>query len=632
MIREIPPPQYLETSEEVLAKLREASTGGFLAVDTETTGLDIIRDHIVLWSFANTEARYATKAYTLDALKQFLEEDSSTILIFHNAAYDIHLLTNAGFDPMKLWARCFDTQMMSNLWDPDGFHDLKGLSWKILGVPPKKFRQYNFSKMKLEDVTGEDFVQLVDYAAKDAWLTIMIFHVIFKDLYEAEAYTTGKKCTLWDYYITMERPLAPILWRMERRGMRLDREYLEGLLAPMQERLRKITEQFSRYAGRVVNMKSHPQLRYALFEVLGYSVVGKTDTGLPSTDAESLSTLLDQEQNLNDPVLELIQEYRGVDKFRGTYVKGPLERMIEDVIHTHFNQHVTATGRLSSSDPNLQNIPRSDKDKHGFHIRRAFVAREGYKLIAADYAQIEMRVLAHLAQAKTLLEPILQGMDMHSLTASRMFNVPYEDIVAAKKKPKGDVTERDEQLLKYRSVAKTINFGVLYGLTAYGLVKNLKKDAGMIVSKREAQKYLDAYWDVHYDVREFFDDCVDFSKEQGFIPTYFGRKRYVYWPKSRKQWSAIAEAQRRTYNTPIQGTAAEIMKLAMVKMDADEELRKLGAEMLLQVHDEIIIEVPAEHAARALELVRADMEHPGIELDVPLTVDAAVADNWEEGK
>ena len=626
MIKELPEAIYLETTEEVLEKLHECAEGGFLPIDTETTGLHPTQDHIVFWSFADLNHRYATKAYTLDALHLFLEENKDAVLLMHNAPYDIHMFQNAGFDGMELWKRTFCTQMISAIWDPDTFHGLKDLSWQILGIPPKKFREFNFSKVNLEEIEGDDFWQLVDYASKDAWLTISIFFPMFNDLVVTEAPSTRHNWTLWEYYLLMERPVAPVLWTMTRRGIIVDLDHLKSLEGPMQERLHEITSEFCQVAHQHVNLRSPKQLAELLFTKLGYPVVKKTGSGAPSTDREAISKLLDKDPR--DQLLNALQEYRTVDKLLGTYVVALPTKVVKGRVHTNIKQAAAATGRLASDNPNLQNIPT--RSKEGKRIREAFRAGPGKKLVVADYGQIEIRVLAHLSGADSLVIPILEGRDMHTLTASRMFEVSYDAIAAAKKVD--HPTEEEAKLCQHRDVAKTINFGVLYGLTAFGLMKNLKDKADMVVTKEEAQAYLDTYWGVHDDVREFFDECAAFSEENGYIMTHFGRRRSVFWPKGRRQWQARSEAQRRTYNTPIQGTASEIMKMAMVLLEADEELRELGAEMLLQVHDEVIFEVPEENAKRALERVIEIMKNPGIELLVPYTVDGGVADNWAEAK
>ena len=625
MVREIPPAVYLETNEEVLEKLHECAACGFLPVDTETTGLHPITDHIVFWSFADDDHRYASKAYTLDALKLFLEE-SDVPLIFHNAPYDIHMLCNAGLDGEALWKRSFCTQMMSALWNPDIFHDLKSLGWRLLKIPPKKFREYDFAEMDLEDLDEENFWKLVDYAAKDAWLTISIFRIIYDDMLKTPCESTLHEWTLWEYYLEMERPLAPILWRMTRRGIQIDTDHLKSMLGPVTERLHEISSTFCQIAHEKVNLRSTQKLADLLFHKLGYDVVKKTEGGAPSTDKEAMDIL--QTRNPNDPLLNALAEFRLLDKLKGTYLDGLPKHAVDGAIHTNLKQATAATGRISSDKPNLQNIPvRSEEGKR---IREAFIGGEGCKLVVADYGQIEMRVLAHLSGAPSVIDPILDGRDFHTLTAVQMFGVDYDAVMAAKKLK--DPTEAQKVLLQRRDVAKTINFGVIYGLTSYGLIKNLKDKAGMVVSKEEAAAYLATFWKSHEDVRDFFNECLAFSEKNGFIPTHFGRIRYVYWPKDRQQWQARSEAMRRTYNTPIQGTASEIMKLAMVKLENDDRLHELNAELLLQVHDEVIFKVPGDNAKEALEIIVEDMKNPGIQLQVPYTVDSGIADNWAQAK
>jgi len=917
VLQAIPAAEFYDDHDEVFNSLVECSACGELAIDTETTGLDLLDSHCVLFTWSDGDRRAGAKSYHLRALIDFLEMYPDVLIVWHNAPYDIHILANAGMDPDALWARSMCSQMISNLWDPDGFHDLKGVAYKIFRIPPRKFKSYNFSKMDLASVTGKDFDELVDYATKDAWETIIIFRHMRDDLIKkTRNHSTVGPRTLWEYYLEIERPLSPILWHMERRGIRIDVEVLKSLRKPMAERLADATKRFSRIAGKLVNLNSTPQVNNVIFKLLGYRIVEKTDRGEPSSNKSAITTLL--EENAHDPLLLALRDHREVGKVKGTYVDGTIKRLRKGKIHTSLNQATTATGRLScvsgatllhttrgsfrfdeyiphagdktrshtgalrsilrkvykgvdkmfrvcldngaamectadhrvltpsgwkrvgdlssgdrvrsydvsvealhtepgereadlgslpverqadvgrdgkaglhdvpqcvlcgkqppikregkgragfevlpiqdgciqsherenrkaapqleggvrrrlrlpdvpyeweegiraqgcvcrdagdrrrgslpesrcaphqrgsagqqtrqpsnshdgrspaypyegetgavveitalgamgvwtievagdhsyathgfysknSSNPNLQNIPSSAKDKHKFKIRRAFIPDPGMALVVADYAQVEMRILAHLSQARSLLDPILAGKDMHTVTASRIFDVDYDDIVAAKARKKAGIqTERDDELLTFRSVAKTINFGVVYGLTPQGLQSGLRDDAGLQVTLEEAEAFLDAYWKVHADVREFFDMCVEYSRDHGYIPTYLGRRRDIFWPKRMRRGAAVNEAMRKVYNTPIQGTAAEIMKLAMIRLDGSQELRDIGAELLLQVHDEVVYQVPIENSHRAKDLIVEIMQHPGVELDVPLLVDGGIAPNWEEAK
>jgi len=630
MIRELPPAQYLETHKEVAQALAEVCAGGIIGIDTETTGLARLKDRIVVWSFGNEASRYCSKEFTIDTL-DVLRDFPDAQIVMHNASFDIHMLANSGVDPEFLWSRTHDSLVMSSLWNPDVSHELKDLGFKILGLPPRKYKSYNFAKTDLRTVVGKDFEELVEYASKDPWLTICIYKVIREDLENILVEDDGSpyyKKSLFDYYRNMDLKLAPILWRMERRGVRIDNDFMDAVKGPISKRLTELSCKFSGICKKVVNLRSPKQLGAMLFTTLGYPVISKTDSGAPSTDKEDIAVLL--EQNPGDPLLLALQEFKEIDKAKGTSVEGIQKRMVRGRIHTSFNQHVAVTGRLSSSDPNLQNVPSKEKDKHKLHIRQAFIPDEGMTFIDADYSQVEIRVLAHLSQARTLIDPILSGQDIHSVTACNMFHIDYKDMVAAKKADKP--TPEQVKLYNMRRLAKTLNFGVIYGVAAPRFQVTVRNEAGLELSLTEAEAYIDLWWKTHEDVRDFFGRAISFSKEHGYIPTYFGRRRKVFWPVSKYQFAAEGAASRIVYNTPVQGTAAEIVKLAMIKLEDDEELRDTGAVMLLQVHDELLFQVPKDNAERAKKRVVEIMQHPGIELSVPLLVEAGIADNWEEAK
>ena len=400
-------------------------------------------------------------------------------------------------------------------------------------------------------------------------------------------------------YLEVELPLAWILAQMEIVGVRVDTLYLEKLQVEFDERIRTIEKDIEIMAGEPINPNSPKQLGHILFEVLELPVVKKTKTGY-STSAEVLETLRD-----NHPIVGRVLDYRQLAKLKSTYVDGLLKLVDEyDRVHTSFNQTVTATGRLSSTAPNLQNIPV--RTEEGKRIRRAFIPIEKKNLlISADYSQIELRVLAHLSGDDMLMQAFLKGEDIHRRTASEVFHVPMEEVTADQ-----------------RRTAKAVNFGIIYGQTDFGLSKELG------ISRREAQAYIDLYFSRYPLVQTFINDTIAHAREVGYVTTMLGRRRYIKDINSRNR-NLRQFAERTAVNSPIQGTAADIIKLAMLRCDQALEDNHIDAKMLLQVHDELIFEVSREDAMVLSQVVRKCMEE-AVKLTVPLKVDFKAGFNWQE--
>ncbi len=400
-------------------------------------------------------------------------------------------------------------------------------------------------------------------------------------------------------YADVELPLVRVLARMEATGIEVDKPYLEGLGADLRERLGALEKQIHDDAGVPFNINSTLQLREVLFETLELPVLKKTPKGVPSTDASVLLKLAEEH-----PIVERLLDYRELEKLRSTYVDGLLPLIESDGrVHARFNQMAAATGRLSSESPNLQNIPV--RSAEGMTIRRAFVAAEGATFVVADYSQIELRILAHISSDAGLIAAFGNDEDVHTTTAARVFDTD-------------DVTP------EMRRMAKVINFGLLYGMEAYGLAQRLEID------KDEAQQHMDAYFGQFPGVRSFMDGIVEEARSSGFTTTILGRRRYLPELAS-GNFRERQMGERMALNAPIQGSAADIIKKAMVELDAELETRNDGSALLLQIHDELVLEVPEPTAAEATDLVRTTMEGI-VELNVPLRVSTSVGKNLAETK
>jgi DNA polymerase-1 len=410
----------------------------------------------------------------------------------------------------------------------------------------------------------------------------------------------GEERLLW-LYREVERPLSAVLAHMEATGVRLDVAYLRALSLEVAEEIARLEAEVFRLAGHPFNLNSRDQLERVLFDELGLPAIGKTEkTGKRSTSAAVLEALREAH-----PIVEKILQYRELTKLKSTYID-PLPDLIHPKtgrLHTRFNQTATATGRLSSSDPNLQNIPV--RTPLGQRIRRAFIAEEGWLLVALDYSQIELRVLAHLSGDENLIRVFQEGRDIHTETASWMFGVPREAV---------------DPLM--RRAAKTINFGVLYGMSAHRLSQELA------IPYEEAQAFIERYFQSFPKVRAWIEKTLEEGRRRGYVETLFGRRRYV--PDLEARVKSVREAaERMAFNMPVQGTAADLMKLAMVKLFP--RLEEMGARMLLQVHDELVLEAPKERAEAVARLAKEVMEgvYP---LAVPLEVEVGMGEDWLSAK
>ena len=519
-------------------------------------------------------------------------EDEQIAKYAHNACFDMTVLAQTG----DIWVRglAFDTMIAAWVVDPAGrSHKLKVLAEQRLGVTMTGIQELigrGKSQITMDRVS---VARVAPYACADADMTLRLVEPLSEDLREREQ---------WKLFTEIEMPLVPILARMEMAGVRLDVEYLHQMSQELLEQQREIELKIHKLAGHEFNVNSTKQLSKVLFEELGLPRQGirKTAHGY-STAADVLTLLKDKH-----PIVPLILEYRQIAKLRSTYVE-TLPTLVNPRtgrLHTSYNQTGTVTGRLSSSNPNLQNIPI--RTEMGRKIRRAFVAEEGWLFLAADYSQIELRILAHVSQDPELLTAFHKGEDIHARTAAAVYGIPIEEVTKAQ-----------------RRIAKTVNFGLIYGQSAYGLSQQTELDYG------EAERFIAAYFERYPKVKEWLESTRQLAYAQGYVETLLGRRRYFPELKgSRRAYAGQrAAAERQAINAPIQGTAADILKIAMIRLD--ERLRADGrrARMVLQVHDEVVLELPEEELEAVAAVTREVMEH-AYTLSVPLKVDMEVGQNW----
>jgi DNA polymerase-1 len=487
----------------------------------------------------------------------------------------------------------FDTMLESYVLDSTATrHDMDSLALKYLGQKTIKF----------EDVAGKGAKQLTfnqvnveeagPYAAEDADITLRLHQTLWPRLEQESA--------LCSVFSDMEIPLIPVLSRIERQGALLSRELLQRQSAELGARLLELQGMVHELAGQEFNLGSPKQLGQILFEKLELPIIKKTPKGAPSTAEDVLAELA-----LDYPLPKLLLEYRSLSKLKSTYTD-KLPEMIKlstGRVHTSYHQAVTATGRLSSSDPNLQNIPI--RTEEGRRIRQAFIAPDGYRILAADYSQIELRIMAHMSGDAGLLKAFKEGRDVHKATAAEVFEVDLEEV-------SGD----------QRRKAKAINFGLIYGMSAFGLAKQLH------LGRKEAQQYIDRYFERYPGVQDYMDRTRALAREQGYVETLFGRRLYLPEINARNKMRVQA-AERTAINAPMQGTAADIIKRAMLSVDAWLQGGGVDARMIMQVHDELVFEVAAGEVGSVSDEVCRLMSGAA-ELSVPLLVEAGVGDNWDE--
>ena len=591
-----------ETFNTWLGKLQKAQ---LIAFDTETTSLNYMDAELVGVSFCIEEGEAAyvpvahdypdaptqlSREFVLDALKPILES-SNIIKVGQYIKYDKNVLAN--YD-ITLNGIGFDTMLESYVLNSTAQrHDMDSLALAYLGhktihfedIAGKGAKQLTFNQIALEEAGP--------YAAEDADITLRLHNIIWAKLKEIPE--------LKNLLIDVEVPLACVLSRMEQEGVLIDSQRLSQQSQDLAARIAELEKEVHEEAGEPFNLGSTKQLQHILFEKMSLPIIKKTPKGAPSTSEDVL-----QELALEYPLPKKIMEYRGLTKLKNTYTD-KLPKMINHRtgrVHTSYHQAITATGRLSSTDPNLQNIPI--RNEEGRRVRQAFVPRKGNKFVAADYSQIELRIMAHLSGDKGLLDAFAHGKDIHKATASEVFGVPLDEVT----------TEQ-------RRSAKAINFGLIYGMSAFGLAKQLN------IPRNEAQKYMDLYFERYPGVLEYMDSTRESAKEKGYVETVFGRRLYL--PDIKASNGARRKgAERAAINAPMQGTAADIIKMAMIKVD--DWISKNAADdvtMMMQVHDELVFEIKEDKVDSYVKTINTLMESAAT-LNVPLVVEAGVGENWDE--
>ncbi len=591
-----------EALRQLVVRLKKARA---LTLDTETTGTDPLQAELVGIALTDTPEKgwyvplkappgnpQLPQKAVLKALAPLLQ-DAQLPKYGHNIKYDLTVLERAG---ARVEGLIFDTMIAEWLVNPASKNlGLKSLAWARLQqrmTPITDLIGSGKGQMTMDQVP---VAQAAPYACADVDMTHRLVDVLTPEL---------KEKGLWSLFTEVEMPLVPVLAAMEMAGVRLNAAFLDQMSDELLGRLGKLEAQIQDIVGHALNVNSTQQLSDALFKTLELPTQGmrRTKTGHYSTAAGVLERLRDQH-----PVIDLILEYRELAKLKSTYVDA-LPQMVNPRtgrLHTSYNQTGTVTGRISSSDPNLQNIPI--RTELGRRVRRAFVAEPGWQLVGADYSQVELRVMAHVSGDRGLLEAFARGEDIHASTAAAIMGVPLEDVTP-----------------DMRRVAKAVNFGLSYGQTAYGLANATD------LTLAEAEDFIKAYFERFPKVREYIDTTKALATRQGYVETLLGRKRYFpeLLPGSQAPHNVRQAAERMAINAPIQGTAADIIKIAMIDLHRKIQERGLRTRMILQVHDELVVEVPNEEMETIKPLICRVMEG-AFELDAPLKVDLKVGQNWE---
>ena len=594
----------IRTKNELSELIEDMKKAPYISFDTETTSLDYMNAELVGVSIAlkPNEAFYIPinhnyegvekqleEHFVLEALKPFLESDEIP-KIGHNLKYDRHILQNLGID---LKGKLLDTMLFSYVNNSTiTRHNLDAVSKRYLNINPTSYedvagkgaKQIPFSEVSIEVAS--------EYASEDADISLK--------LYEHIEPLVQKETKLAKLYSEIEGPLIYTLGDIERNGVLIDSEKLNEQSKELEAKILKLEQKVQKSAGEDFNLGSPKQLQEILYEKLGLPVIKKTPKGQPST-AESVL----QELSMDFPIVQDILSYRAISKLKSTYTD-KLPKMVNSNtgrVHTSYHQAVTATGRLSSSDPNLQNIPI--RSEEGRRIREAFIAPDGYKILAADYSQIELRIMAHLSRDQGLMDAFAKGQDIHQATAAEIFSINIDEVTA-----------------NQRRSAKAINFGLIYGMSAFGLSKQLQ------ITRAEAQNYIEQYFDRYPQVKHYMDETKQSAKKMGYVETVFGRRLYLADIES-SNYQRRQYAERSAINAPMQGTAADLIKMAMILLHQKIREESFEAKIIMQVHDELVIEVNENQSDELSEITTSVMSEIS-KLDVDLKVDADIGNNWDE--
>jgi DNA polymerase-1 len=593
----------VEALERMVAELSQAAA---LAVDVESTSLDPMAAQLVGIALAAREgqAYYLPVGHTIQSpianlpLPTVVEklapllQDPHIPKVAHNANYDLTVLAEHGLEVTPVTC---DTMIAEWLLNPGSRGlGLKSLAWSRLGVEMTPIEELIGSGKKQTTMDRVPASTVAAYAGADVDMTLRLAHLLQPELRDK---------ALWPLFSDVEMPLVPVIVAMQRAGVKLDVEVLQAMSRQMGERLGELQGEIEAHAGHLLNINSPQQLSVVLFDEMGLTLPGmrRGASGHYSTAAGVLDKLRGRH-----PIVDLILEHRQLSKLKGTYVDA-LPALINrrtGRVHTSYNQAGTTTGRVSSSNPNLQNIPiRTDL---GREIRAAFVAEEGWLLLAADYSQVELRILAHVSGDPAMLAAFARGEDIHASTAAAIYGVPLAEVTSAQ-----------------RRVAKMTNFAISYGVTGYGLSERTE------LTPEEAEAFIQTYFRTYPKIKDYIDRTRRQAREQGYVETLLGRRRYFpeLRPEAKTPHNAREGAYRMAINAPIQGTAADILKAAMNRLWRELEARGLRSRMILQVHDELVLDVPQQELAEVGPLVVDTMEG-AYQLDAPLKVDARVGRNW----
>jgi len=668
-----PPAEFVDTEEKALKVLRYLMKQNRVGVDTETTGLQIHKDVVLFWGLATMDRRFCILGDLLPVFSPlFMAKDVEKV--FTNAKYDRHIIANSdggGFDGRIICTLVLDWLLDENRRShglkqciKDHFGEAMPAFKDVFGKAVRAENQANEMMEMLYSASPDERRKAIEYTSRDPWESLRLGDHLLDQL--ALEKIDDQDYTLYDHYWDVEEPFGQVLWKMERRGVMLNTDYLEEIAPGIEDQIALVERKVNRAAGRVVNLKSTPQLRELFFDQLGVmpTKFGKPNakTGLvtPSCDKEVLGawaqgdiSFFDGEREIPgdeedihyvQDIASAVTEHRGLSKFLGTYIYG-LEKFVDEDfrIHCIINQHVTRTGRISASRPNLTNIPTVRNDRFG--IRHAFIADGGRTLGVWDYETLEMRVLAHFSGDQAMIGAINGGIDLHGFTVSEMqMGYTLEEVAAAKAKDGAgiELNDREQAILAVRTGAKAVGFGLVYGIGPAKLGQQLKLPIITRVNKRgrkqntcpEAQKLIGKYFGVFPDVKKFIRDTHSWTHSEGYVQTYLGRFRRLptIFSKDRK---LSTQAERQSVNSIIQGSAADIVKKAMIRCENDPDLQAADAKMLLQIHDELMFSVPDHEDIKkdVEERVRHHMAHPFEEsLAVGLPTSGGYAASWGSAK